>query len=52
MFKPLLEQWEKTGLVIHHKNGWLEMTEAGEFWTVTMSQALIDYFGLMTKKNK
>ena len=52
MFKPLLEQWEKTGLVTHHKNGWLETTVAGEFWTVTMSQALIDYFGLMTKNKK
>jgi len=49
MFKPLLDQWEKTGLVTRHENGWLEMTEAGEFWTVTMSQAMIDYFVLMTK---
>jgi len=49
MFKPLLDQWEKTGLVTSQENGWLEMTEAGEFWTVTMSQAMIDYFVLMTK---
>jgi len=52
MFKPLLDQWEKTGLVINHQNGWLDMTEAGEFWTVTMSQAMIDYFVLMTKTLK
>lgn len=50
LFQPLLDQWEQTGLVGYHKNGWLEMTEAGEFWTVTMSQAMIDYFVLMTKQ--
>lgn len=50
IFKPLLDQWEKTGLVSNHENGWLEMTEAGEFWTVTMSQAMIDYFSLMKKQ--
>ncbi len=50
IFKPLLNQWEKTGLVTQYENGWLEMTEAGEFWTVTMSQAMIDYHLLMTKE--
>lgn len=50
MFNPLLDQWEQTGLVKNGSNGWLDMTEAGEFWTVTMSQAMIDFFILMKNK--
>ncbi len=50
IFKPLLDQWGTTGLVSNHENGWVEMTETGEFWMVTMSQAMIDYFVLMTKQ--
>jgi oxygen-independent coproporphyrinogen-3 oxidase len=43
VFHPLLSQWAKTGLLVMD-NGWLELTEAGEFWQVTMAQALLDYF--------
>ena len=40
--KPLLKQWEKAGLIII-KDGWLDLTIAGEFWRVNLAKAVIDY---------
>ena len=45
IFLPILNQWEKVGL-IRLNDGWLELTLAGEFWYVNITQALIDYFSL------
>ncbi len=39
---PLLEQWERSGL-IERRQGWVELTLAGQFWQVNLTQALIDY---------
>lgn len=44
IFSPLLEQWERAGLIRRPGNGWIELTVAGEFWNVNLAQALIDYF--------
>jgi anaerobilin synthase len=38
---PLLQQWQRVGLLNLNKN-WLELTRAGEFWQVTMAQALLN----------
>ncbi|RZB33426.1 MAG: anaerobilin synthase [Desulfobacteraceae bacterium Eth-SRB2] len=46
IFFPLLEQWEKVGL-IKINEGWTELTLAGEFWQVNLCQALIDYFAVV-----
>jgi len=43
IFLPLLEQWERVGL-IKMDNGWMDLTLAGEFWHVNLCQGLIDYF--------
>ncbi|MCL0065866.1 heme anaerobic degradation radical SAM methyltransferase ChuW/HutW [Dehalococcoidia bacterium] len=40
--QPVLEQWENVGL-IKRENGSLELTLAGQFWEVNLSQKLIDY---------
>ncbi|OPL17051.1 MAG: hypothetical protein AVO38_06440 [delta proteobacterium ML8_D] len=44
IFFPLLEQWEQTGLIKRQGNGQIELTVAGEFWNVNLTQFLIDYF--------
>ena len=49
IFKPLITQWSQNGLLLAYDSGWLELTEAGEFWNVTMAQAMIDYFLLVKK---
>jgi len=49
IFLPLLEQWERVGL-IKVNDGWMELTLAGEFWQVNLCQALIDYFTLVVEK--
>lgn len=46
IFAPILEQWERVGL-IKIRNGFLELTLAGEFWMENLSQNLIDYFTLV-----
>jgi oxygen-independent coproporphyrinogen-3 oxidase len=38
---PLLQQWQQAGLLNLNKD-WLELTRAGEFWQVTMAQALLN----------
>lgn len=43
IFAPILEQWERVGLV-KIDGGRLELTLAGEFWQENLSQNLIDYF--------
>lgn len=48
---PLTEQWERAGLV-SCRNGWLELTTAGEFWQVTMAQLMIDYLHLSSEEEK
>ncbi|OPL11923.1 MAG: hypothetical protein AVO38_15290 [delta proteobacterium ML8_D] len=42
VFSPLLEQWERAGLIRRPGSGWIELTVAGEFWNVNLAQALID----------
>ena len=49
IFLPLLDQWEKVGL-IKMSDGWTELTLAGEFWQVNLCQALIDYFAVVIEK--
>lgn len=44
VFSPLLEQWERAGLIRRPGDGWIELTVAGEFWNVNLAQLLIDYF--------
>ena len=44
IFSPLLDQWREVGLITLDEHGWLEFTEAGEFWNVTLAQKMIDYF--------
>jgi oxygen-independent coproporphyrinogen-3 oxidase len=39
---PILEQWEAVGL-IERLNGSLELTLAGQFWSVNLCQNLIDW---------
>ncbi len=46
--KPLLTQWEKSGL-IELKDGWMSLTLPGQFWQVNLAQALIDYYGMMVE---
>jgi oxygen-independent coproporphyrinogen-3 oxidase len=43
IYQPVLDQWEKVGL-IEHSDGWVNLTLAGQFWQVNLTQALIDYF--------
>jgi oxygen-independent coproporphyrinogen-3 oxidase len=50
IFSPILEQWEKVGL-IKMDNGWIELTLSGEFWQVNLCQALIDYFSIVFEKH-
>ncbi|MGE4292631.1 MAG: heme anaerobic degradation radical SAM methyltransferase ChuW/HutW [Desulfovibrio sp.] len=42
LFAPLLSQWEEAGL-LQCQNGQVELTLAGQFWQMTMTQALIDW---------
>jgi len=44
IFKPLFDQWHQAGLMEINEDNWLELTEAGEFWNVTLAQKMIDYF--------
>ena len=39
---PLLRQWERAGLLTMGRR-WLDLTVAGRFWQVTMTQNLIDW---------
>lgn len=42
MYAPLLENWEEAGLI--QRNGsWVELTLAGQFWQVNLTQALLDW---------
>ena len=43
IFAGLLAQWERVGLITL-KDGWVELTLAGQFWQVNLTQAIIDYF--------
>jgi oxygen-independent coproporphyrinogen-3 oxidase len=38
---PLLQQWQRAGLLKLSDN-WLKLTRPGEFWQVTMAQALLN----------
>ena len=40
--QPLLEQWCRAGL-LRLSDGWLELTLAGRFWQVSMTQRLIEW---------
>lgn len=41
---PLLAQWEQAGLLVRDRD-WADLTVAGRFWQVTMTQHLVDYVG-------
>ncbi len=43
VFAPLLEQWERAGLLTS-SGDWIDLTLAGQFWQVNITQALIDWF--------
>lgn len=45
LFTPLLQQWEKAGL-LHMDGNRIELTLAGQFWQVNITQALIDWHKL------
>lgn len=47
LFAPLIQQWQRAGLLDAHEGGWLVLSEAGEFWYVTMAQAMIDFCNLV-----
>ncbi len=51
VFSPLLNQWEKVGL-IKIKDGLCELTLAGEFWYVNLCQLMIDYFQKVHEKQR
>ncbi|MDR2489035.1 MAG: heme anaerobic degradation radical SAM methyltransferase ChuW/HutW [Desulfovibrio sp.] len=40
LYAPLLDNWEEAGLVTRD-DPWVELTPAGQFWQVNLSQALI-----------
>lgn len=40
--EPLLQQWRKAGL-LEISNGWLELTLAGRFWQVSLTQSLLEW---------
>ncbi|MDR3175173.1 MAG: heme anaerobic degradation radical SAM methyltransferase ChuW/HutW [Desulfovibrio sp.] len=41
LYAPLLENWEEAGL-ISRDGPWMELTLAGQFWQVNLTQALIE----------
>lgn len=45
LFAPLLEQWERTGL-LNCIEGQVRLTLAGQFWQVNLTQALINWHKL------
>jgi len=45
MAEPLLSQWQGCRL-IDVKDGWLELTLAGQFWHANLAQLMIDYLHL------
>ncbi|MEO0230248.1 MAG: heme anaerobic degradation radical SAM methyltransferase ChuW/HutW [candidate division WOR-3 bacterium] len=48
LISPLLESWQSKGL-IKISDGFLELTIAGQFWQVNLTQAILDWL-LMLKK--
>lgn len=42
LYAPLLDNWQQAGLVTRD-GPWVELTLAGEFWQVTLAQALIGW---------
>ena len=49
LYAPLLENWEKAGLVTRDEP-WMELTLAGQFWQVNLAQALIGWQHRMNKE--
>ena len=43
LFKPLVSQWVKAGLV-SYADGWMTLTLAGEFWQTNLAQGMIDFY--------
>lgn len=39
---PLFDQWQHAGL-LNRADGWLDLTTAGRFWQVTMTQGLLEW---------
>ena len=50
MLSPLLEAWTKKGL-INLNDGLLELTIAGQFWYVNLTQAMLDWLQMMKKQS-
>lgn len=49
---PLFEQWQHAGLLVS-KDGWIDLTTAGRFWQVTMTQNLLEWLNQnITEKTK
>jgi oxygen-independent coproporphyrinogen-3 oxidase len=42
LYAPLLQQWQRAGL-LRRDGDWIELTLAGQFWQVNITQALIDW---------
>ncbi len=51
LFAPLLEQWERAGLLTQ-SGDWIDLTLAGQFWQVNITQALIDWYNIQTQAEK
>ncbi len=51
LYLPLLGQWAAAGVIRIQRNGWIELTEAGEFWNVNVAQNLIDYYNWKKNEN-
>ncbi len=49
LYAPLLENWEEAGLVTR-EGPWVELTQAGQFWQVNLTQALIGRQRRMSKE--
>ncbi len=49
LFAPLLDNWEEAGLITRD-GPWVELTPAGQFWQVNLTQALIGKQGRTGKE--
>lgn len=49
LFAPLLNSWEEAGLITRDGR-WMELTLAGQFWQVNLTQALLGWQRLLSKE--
>lgn len=50
ILSPLLKAWIKKGL-INLNDGFLELTIAGQFWYVNLTQAMLDWLQMIKKSS-